>query len=264
MSVDSHSHLFYPEFNDDLPIVIERAAAVGIKMIICSGTDLQTSRQSIELACTFPMVHATIGIHPHEASKAKETDLQAIDALCDREKVVAIGEAGLDFHYDSTDRKTQEKVFSTLLSLARRRNLPIVVHSREAESEALQMLRDHGIRNALFHCFTGTAAIARKIIDAGYHIGVTGIITFKGATVLAETICTLPLDRLLPETDCPYLAPIPFRGKRNEPCHIPLIIKKIAQLFPGNTEKDIENLFINNLQQIFPLVSTGNFDFTGK
>lgn len=239
MFIDSHAHLFFNDYRDDLDEVIGRALDAGVESIITPGTDLATSRESIALAEKYDMVFACVGFHPHDSSKVDGTSLKEIEELSRHPKVVAIGEIGLDYHYNFSTPEKQRKVFALQIEIARRRNLPIVIHSRESEVDTLgiveEILKDDPRQSkGVFHCFPGDVAMAQKVIGWGFCISIPGPVTFPvkpdKPNTMAEVVAGIPMEHILLETDSPYLTPVPFRGKRNEPMHIPLIAGKIAEL----------------------------------
>lgn len=254
MLVDAHAHLDFKEFSPDLDDTVGRAVAERLGIIITSGTDLKSSRAAAALALTYGPVYAVAGIHPHESEKAGPDDLREIENLLSQPKVAGIGEIGLDYHYDLAKKDVQMAVFRTQLALARKKDLPVVIHSRAAEAEALHEVREAGITRALFHCFTGSVETGRAIIAAGYCIGVTGIITFNNPSN-AQLVAQLDPEALVTETDAPFLAPVPKRGKRNEPANIGLVLKKLASLFPGMTEEAMEGVVEKNTRRIFAIQS---------
>jgi TatD DNase family protein len=246
MFIDSHAHLFFKDYEPDLADVLARAKAAGVTDVVNPGTDLETSRQSLALAAAHPMIHPAVGFHPHDAAKADDAALAEIESLSHTPGVVAIGEIGLDYHYNFSPPDVQRAVFAAQILIACDRDLPIIIHSREAEADTFKIVgdivRDHpGWRNTpgrptrgVFHCFPGDAAMARTVIGWGFYVSIPGPVTFPGKpdrpNVMAAVAAEIPLEDMLLETDSPYLTPTPFRGKRNEPSHIPLIARKIAEL----------------------------------
>ncbi len=240
MYVDSHAHLFFDNYGSDLEGVLERSVRNGVQAIVVPGTNLKTSQEAVTLARRFAFLHACVGVHPHEASAVTERDLSAIEELSGSPGIVAIGEIGLDYHYDFSPGERQREIFRNQISLAVKRNLPIVVHTRESMSDAIEIVSD-SVRKfplwspgssgdpsrGVFHCFTGTAEEAQKLFSIGFYVSFPGIVTFKNSPVLG-TLRTIGSERILLETDSPYLAPVPHRGKRNEPSYIPLIAESIA------------------------------------
>ncbi len=238
MFIDSHAHLFYDDYGEELPDVLRRAADAGVEKIIVPGTTLETSKLAVALANKYDSVFACVGFHPHEASKANDKELTEIENLCRKPKVVAIGEIGLDFHYDFSPRDRQREAFRKQIQIAIRFNLPIVVHTRESMDEALEVARELCALNpgwrahqsrGVFHCFSGNAKEAEDLFGMGFLVSYPGIVTFKNSPVI-DTLKNIGLKRVLIETDSPFLAQVPMRGKRNEPAHITYTATKIAEL----------------------------------
>jgi TatD DNase family protein len=234
MLIDTHAHLNFPDYRDQpLADILDRAKAAGVERVINVGTDLETSRVSVELAQEYENIFAAVGIHPHDAANIKEKDLATIyDLAKDNPKVVAIGEIGLDYYRESDEdkKKGQREVFAELITIAKELDLPYIVHSREALSEVLAIVKEHKYPRAVMHCFGEDAVAAQEVIAAGLHLSFTGIVTFKNARNVQEAAKVVPLERLMLETDCPFLAPTPHRGLRNEPAFLADIAKHLAQL----------------------------------
>jgi TatD DNase family protein len=223
--IDTHAHLDDERFRDDLGAVLESARAAGLRRVVTVATTLPSSLASIELAHRFPaLLVAAVGIHPNNAAEAAPGDWDRVAELVDRQGVVAVGETGLDRHWDFTPFALQEDYFARHLALARHKKLPVVIHCREAEEDVLRMLRAdyerHGPVCGVMHSFAGTLATAESCLEMGLHISFAGMLTYKNAQPLREVASRMPLDRLLVETDSPYLAPVPMRGKRNEPAFV--------------------------------------------
>jgi TatD DNase family protein len=220
MWIDSHAHLDFPDFDSDRPDILERARQVGIERILSigSGTGPESLDCAIQLARLFPMLDATVGIHPHEARLASDADFDRLNHLAQDPSVVAWGEIGLDYHYDFSPREIQNTVLLRQLELAAEADLPVIIHTREAEQATIHFLRTHcKNRPGVMHCFSGSRELAESSLELGFFLSFSGILTFPKASRLREIAAQVPLDRLLLETDCPYLAPVPHRGKRNEP-----------------------------------------------
>ena len=249
MFVDSHAHLTSKEFDADRDDVLRRAAEAGVSFIVSPGTDLEDSRRAVEIAEKHEGVFACVGFHPHEAGKADERSLRAMEELSLHPKVVGIGEIGLDYHDPAgVPRRVQQDALRAQLDIARRRDLPVVIHARDANGDTMdiieQAIRENpswrsrtvipgsrsSVPKGVFHCFSGDEALAWRVINLGFAISLPGVVTFKNAGLAAEVASGISAEHLLLETDSPYLAPVPFRGKRNEPMHIPLIAEKIASL----------------------------------
>jgi TatD DNase family protein len=223
--IDTHAHLFDDRFGSDLPAVLDRAAAAGVERAVCIGIDRESSLETVRLANAYPILVAAVGIQPNHAAEAQPGDWDAIVALAQTEpRVVAIGETGLDRYWDRTPFAVQEDYFVRHIDLARRLGKPFVIHCREAEADVVRVLRAefdrHGPIRAVMHSFSGDLATARACLDMGLHVSFAGMITYKTAQDLRDVAKEVPLDRLLVETDCPYLSPVPHRGKRNEPAFV--------------------------------------------
>ena len=236
--IDSHCHIAGQEFAGDLEAVVTRARAAGLQgaLTILAADDDVELRQAAAVQRLWPDVRFSIGIHPHAAGKfagAPDAAARTVDAaLTAQPGARAVGEIGLDYHYDFAPREAQHAVFRVQIALARRHRLPIVIHTREAEDDTFALLAEEqaGDVPVVFHCFTGNTTTARRVLEAGYDLSLAGIVTFPRAVELKEVAAFVPLDRLLIETDSPYLAPVPYRGKRNEPAHVALVAGTVATL----------------------------------
>ena len=219
--IDTHAHLDDDRFAADLPAVLDRAAAAGVVGVLTIGIDLATSRAAVELAARWPRLKAVVGIQPNHVADAQPGDFAEIVALADAANVVGVGETGLDRHWDRAPFSLQEDYFVRHLELARRSDKPVVIHCREAEADVVRVLRAFGgpVRGVL-HSFSGDAATAAACLELGLHVSFAGMLTYKTAEALRAVAAAVPLDRLLVETDSPYLAPVPVRGKRNEPAYV--------------------------------------------
>jgi TatD DNase family protein len=239
--VDTHCHLDFPQFDADRAAVWERARAAGVTALINPGTDLLSSRRAILMAEQYPGIYAAVGVHPHEAASLDEPVLAELRRLAAHPKVVAIGEIGLDYYRDLSPRARQRAAFEAQLELAAELGLPIVVHQREAAADLLAALRPRAGRpepGGVLHAFSGDLAMAQQVVAWGFYIGVAGPLTFTNARQLPEIAGWAPADRLLLETDAPYLTPHPHRGQRNEPAHLRLIAQRLA---------DVRHLPLNRL-----------------
>lgn len=215
---DSHCHLTDERFAEDLDDVLERAWGAGLVGLVTIASDVDDTHAAHLLACRDPRIRSTAGIHPHAAEGAHDADFDVIREIATHPEIVAIGETGLDFHYDNSPRETQRRIFDRHLALAAEAGLPVVVHSRSADDDTAAMIRNAGVRGVL-HCFSGGRALFDTAMDAGWYISFAGLITFRSFDN-AELLCAAPSDRLLLETDSPYLAPVPYRGRRNEPAFV--------------------------------------------
>ncbi len=230
--VDTHAHLHFPEFAGDLEAVLERARAAGVRCMVTIGTDVESSRAAVALAGREPDVWAGVGIHPHAAGLADEAQLAEIERLAAAPRVVAIGETGLDFFRLLSPRDAQERAFRAQLALARRLRKPVLVHCRDAHEETLAILAEVPVGEAggIMHCFSGDAGEARRCLDLGLLISLAGPVTYPKARALPEVAKVVPADRLVVETDCPFLPPQPYRGKRNEPAYLAVTAARVAEL----------------------------------
>ena len=239
MLVDTHAHLNFPQFLGEEEATIRRAGAAGVARIVNVGTNLDVSRRALDLACRHEGVYATAGFHPHDVELADPDGLKTLGRLAGNEKVVAVGETGLDFFRDYAPRPLQERIFRFHIDLALQAELPLVIHSRGAEDRVMDILEAEGGREAggTLHCFGGCADQARRAVDLGFHLGFGGTVTYKGSKSLRVAM-GIPPDRVLLETDCPYLAPVPYRGQRNEPAYV----RQIAEFMAGSTDEPLEGL----------------------
>ena len=243
MFIDSHAHIDGPEFESDRDEIIERARAAGVSVILNVGTGDPHSgafERAVALGQKYDSVYTAIGTHPHDARFYDDKAEQKIKSLVTGERVLAWGEIGLDFHYDNSPRDVQVEVFKRQLRAARECEVPVVIHTREAESETIDILKteyDGAERRGVFHCFSGSKDLAQRALELGFMISFSGIVTFKKADELRDVAQSVPLDRLLIETDCPYLAPIPYRGKRNEPAYVVEVARCLAGIHGVEVEE---------------------------
>ena len=225
---DSHAHLDFRQFNSDREPVIERAQQAGLIGILNVGTDLPSSRAAIALAERYDFIRAAVGVHPHDAQTVTPQVLAELRTLARHPKVVAIGEIGLDYYRDRSPRPAQQRAFASQLDLASELGLPVVVHSRDAHEEVLATLREwNGI--GVLHAYSAGPERLEEVLALGFSIGIAGPVTFPNAHRLRETAAAVPLERLLVETDCPYLTPVPFRGRRNEPAYVSYVVGEVAR-----------------------------------
>jgi TatD DNase family protein len=256
--IDSHCHLAGPEFAEDLDAVIGRARAAGLvhAMVILAADDESELRQAEDVSGRWPDVRFSIGVHPHAAGKCAGDPAAAARqveaAMANQPLTRGLGEIGLDYHYDFSPRDIQQQVFRCQIGLARERRLPIVIHTREADEDTFRILEEEEARDVggVFHCFTGDRAMARRALDAGFHLSLAGIVTFPRALELQEVARMVPLDRLLIETDSPFLAPVPHRGTRNEPAHVVRVAEVVAEL-RGTTAPAVASAALENFRRLF-------------
>jgi len=231
--VDSHCHLDFPDFEGELDDVVARAGNAGVDYMMTICTHVTKFAQVLGVAERYANMWCTVGIHPHNAEKEPDTSAETLMGLADDPKVVAFGETGLDFFYDHSPRERQERAFRAHIRAAREMGLPLVIHTRDADEDMVRILTDEHQKGAfpgVIHCFSSGQALADAVLALGLYVSISGIVTFKTAEALRETVKTVPLDRLLVETDSPYLAPVPFRGKRNEPAYTANTAAKVAEI----------------------------------
>jgi TatD DNase family protein len=259
--IDTHAHLDLPQFDADCAAVVERAQAVGVSVIVNAGADVESSRRAIALAEQYPGVYAAVGVHPHDAKTLDGDALAALRELARRPKVVAVGEIGLDFYRNLSPQDVQRRAFQAQLAWAARLGKPVIVHDREAHTEVVQALTSWvaGLarssltgRVGVLHSFSGDLVMAKRVIDLGFYVSISGPVTYQNARRLAEIVQALPLDRLLIETDCPYLTPHPHRGKRNEPAYVRLVAEKVAEI-KGLALDEVAAMTTANARRLFEL-----------
>ena len=230
MYFDSHAHLTEDCFAQDFDTVVDNMKAASVTDMMEIGFDLPSSEKAVQLAERFDWVHAAVGSHPDDAEQVNEARIAVYRGLCRNPRVKAIGEIGLDYHYEEPGREVQKRAFRMQLALAQELSMPVVIHEREAHEDGLRILEEFPTLRGVFHCFSGSYEMAKELIKRGWYIGFTGVVTFKNARKAVETAANIPLDRILIETDCPYMAPEPFRGRRCDPSLVPYVAKKIADL----------------------------------
>ena len=239
--IDTHAHLNMDVFRRDLREVVGRALQAGVNAVIDVGTDGPSSAKAVENSRSHCSVFAAVGIHPHEASRTGVQGLPVLDKWFDEPKVVALGEIGLDFHYDFSPRDVQIDMFTRQLAMAKEKNLPVIVHSRKATQEVLRAVDGFGdvAWKGVFHCFDGTPRDAAEVLARGFHVSFTGVVTFKNFSN-HETVLRVPLDRLLLETDAPYMTPVPYRGRRNEPYYLRHTAEALAKMYGIEIERLVD------------------------
>ena len=248
--IDSHCHINDKQFNEDLEDVVKNAIDLGVTQLICVGTDIKTSEKAIEISEKFPQVFATCGVHPHDSEKAEKRYVNILEELSSHPKVVAIGEMGLDYFYDFSDRKIQKKIFRDQIELAMDKNLPVVIHNRDSDEDLFNVISDSGLNNGVIHCFASDYQLAEKLINLGLNISFTGMVTFVKS--VQEVVKKIDIEKIMIETDSPYLSPKPFRGKRNEPKNVIKVAEFIAEL----KQIDIDEFcmkMIHNTRKFFNL-----------
>ena len=253
MLIDSHCHLNFPDYKEDLPNVIARALSSGVEMMVSISTRLDEAAPIAKIAETYPQVVYSVGVHPHEVRHYAELSKEELLALAKKPKVVAFGETGLDFFRGRDDEALQKKLFRIHIEVARELKLPVIIHTRSADDETAEILTDEmkkGEFPALIHCFTASKKFAEQVLEMGLYISISGILTFKKAEALRDAVSIVPLERLLLETDAPYLAPQPHRGKRNEPSFITHTAQRLAEL-KGVAPEEIIEITGDNFFKLF-------------
>lgn len=254
--VDSHCHLDFPDYQSDFEAVLERTRE-ALDFVVNIGTDEHTSKRAVELAESHDFIYATVGVHPHDAATVSDVLMDKLHTLAKNPRVVGIGECGLDYcgltpGQEEQEKEAQRRVFSQHIELARELSLPFIVHSRDAYDDLLSILieKGSGVRGVV-HCFLGTPEQAKKFLDLGLYVSFTGIITFKNAAPsLLDTVRQVPLARIMAETDAPFLAPVPYRGKRNEPSYVQEVARKIAEL-KGLSYEEVDSVTTKNARELF-------------
>lgn len=253
MLIDSHAHIDDQKFNEDREAVLENARAAGIEIIINPGADEESSYRAVEMSEKYPIVYATVGIHPHDA---KDYEPQKHDVLlrewAKKDKVVAIGEIGLDYHYDYSPRDIQQDVFIRQMIIAKEVKLPIVIHNRESMEDMVRILKEHFAPEygGIMHSYSGSVEMAEVFLEMGFYLSISGPLTFSNARKLPEVVAMMPLDRLLVETDSPYLTPTPHRGKRNEPAYVRFVAAEIARI-RGISLEEVSEITTENARKVF-------------
>jgi TatD DNase family protein len=256
MLIDSHAHIQGKEYTGEVESVIARARDAGVDKIIAVGGagEMSSNHDAVALANSYENVYATVGMHPHDAKDVGAEELQNLRDLTVHPKVIAVGETGLDYYYSHSAHDVQRRVFMDFINLARATGLPLVVHERDSAHDAAQLLRSEGNGNlrGVIHCFTGNYEAACAYLDLGFYLSFTGIITFKNAESLRDVVRQVPLEKMLIETDSPYLTPVPHRGKRNEPAYVRLVAEAIAKI-KGVSLEEIAQITTGNVRDLFKI-----------
>jgi len=254
MLFDTHAHFDDERFDDDRDEVIRKAHESGVSYILNASSDMDSSRKSMALADKYDFIYAAVGVHPHSAGEMKEDDLEILAGYASHPKVVAIGEIGLDYYYDNSPRDVQKYWFARQIGLAREVGLPVVIHDRDAHEDTLAIIRAEGASEVggVFHCYTGSVEMAKEVLKNNFYIALGGAVTFKNARKLLDVAKFVPEDRLLIETDCPYMTPEPYRGKRNDSGYVRLVAEKIAEL-RGVTFEEIAQITAQNARRLFKI-----------
>ena len=254
MLFDTHAHLNDEAFDRDREALLAALPEKGVGLVMNAGCSLEASRQAVELANQYPWIYAAVGSHPDAADEVNEEVLKEYRKLCKlNPKVKAIGEIGLDYHYEDIPRDIQQKAFRMQMELARELDLPVIVHEREAHEDGMAIVREFPGVTGVFHCYSGSAEMARQLVEMGWYIGFTGVLTFKNARKAVETAASIPLERIVLETDCPYMAPEPFRGKRNDPGYLYRMAQQLAQI-RGITPEEATAVTAENGKRLYRIM----------
>ena len=251
MLFDTHAHLNDPAFDPDREELMESFAAAGVGLVMNAGCSLESSRDIVAMAEKYPWLYASVGSHPDSAAEVCEEVLEEYRKLCKQSsKVKAIGEIGLDYYYEDIPREIQQKAFRMQMELARELDLPVIVHERDAHNDGLAIIKEFPTVKGVFHCYSGSAEMARQLVNLGWYIGFTGVITFKNARKAVETAASIPLDRIVLETDCPFMAPEPFRGKRNDPGYLYRMAERLAEI-RGISVEEVQAITTQNAKRLY-------------
>ena len=250
MIFDTHAHLNDPAFDEDREELISGLPEKGIGFVMNVGCCLDSSKDCIALAEKYPFIYASVGSHPDSAGEVCEELMQTYLEMSKHSKVKAIGEIGLDYYYEGFDREIQIKAFKMQMELARQAQLPVIVHERDAHGDGMDIVRKFPDVTGVFHCYSGAAEMARQLVDLGWYIGFTGVLTFKNARKAVETAASIPLERILLETDCPYMSPEPFRGKRNDPGRLIHMAQKLAEI-RGLSVEEVIAITAENAKRLY-------------
>ena len=250
MLFDTHAHLNDPAFDPDREELLAGLPDKGIGLVMNAGCSLESSREVIQMAEQYHWLYASVGSHPDSADEVNEDVIAAYRQLCHHEKVKAIGEIGLDYHYEDIPREIQQKAFRMQMELAKELDMPVIIHERDAHDDGMRIVKEFPTVKGVFHCYSGSAEMARQLVNMGWYIGFTGVLTFKNARKTVETAASIPLDRIVLETDCPYMAPDPFRGKRNDPGYLYRMAEKLAEI-RGVSVEEIRCITYENGKRLY-------------
>ena len=250
MYFDSHAHYDDERFDEDRDELIASIHEKGVEYIVNAAADIPSCHTSLALAHKYPYIYCSIGVHPHDAKTLDNEKLQELKKLAQEEKVVAIGEIGLDYYYDSSPREEQREWFKKQLELAKELNLPVIIHSRDACQETFDIIMESGVKEGVIHCFSGSSELAKEYVKRGFYIGVGGSLTFKNAKKAVQVVETIGLENILIETDAPYLTPVPHRGKRNDSSYLEYVVAKIAEIKGVSTE-EVSHITCQNAKKLF-------------
>ena len=250
MLFDTHAHMNDEAFDADREEMILGLKEKGIEYVMNVGCSLHSSGDCIAMAETYPFVYASVGTHPDAADEVNEAVIEAYRKMAQHPKVLAIGEIGLDYYYETVPREKQQKAFRMQMELARELKMPVIIHERDAHDDAMRIVKEFKDVTGVFHCYSGSAEMARQLVNMGWYIGFTGVLTFKNARKAVETAQRIPLDRIVLETDCPFMAPEPFRGKRNDPGYLYRMAERLAEI-RGITPEEAQAATLENAKRLY-------------
>ena len=251
MLFDTHAHMDDRAFDEDRAELLKTLPEQGLALVMNPGCSLASSRNVVKIAAEYDYIYAAVGSHPDVADEVNEAVIEEYRTLCKlNPKVKAIGEIGLDYHYEDIPREIQLKAFRMQMELARELDLPVIVHERDAHEDGMAVIREFPEVKGVFHCYSGSAEMARQLVNMGWYIGFTGVLTFKNARKAVETAASIPLDRIVLETDCPFMAPEPYRGKRNDPGYLPRMAEKLAEI-RGISVEDVHRITFENGKRLY-------------
>ncbi|MBR2937408.1 MAG: TatD family hydrolase [Oscillospiraceae bacterium] len=250
MLFDTHAHLNDPAFDPDREELMNGLAAKGIGYVMNAGCSLRSSRDIVKMAEAYPWLYGSVGSHPDSADEVNEEVIEEYRKLCRHEKVKAIGEIGLDYYYEDIPRDIQKNAFRMQMALAKELDMPVIIHEREAHDDGMRIVKEFPTVTGVFHCYSGSAEMARQLVKMGWYIGFTGVLTFKNARKAVETAASIPLDRIVIETDCPFMAPEPYRGKRNDPGYLPRMAEKLAEI-RGISPEEAARITTENAKRLY-------------
>jgi len=256
MFFDTHAHLDDEQFTEDRVDVISRLREAGVELVINVGCNMQSSLKSVEITKEYDFIYGAVGIHPHDASDLNEESLGQLRELAREPRIVAVGEIGLDYYYDYSPRELQKKCFREMIGMAKELKLPIIIHDRDAHEDTLKIVKEEKANEVggVFHCYSGSWEMAKEVMKLGFYMAIGGAVTFKNAKKVVEVAQEIPLDHLLIETDCPYLAPVPYRGKRNEPAYVSKVAERIAEI-KGISIEEVAKATLENGKRLFGLTN---------
>ena len=250
MLFDTHAHLNDPAFDPDRAELLSGLPNQGIELVLNAGCSLKSSYDCIALAEHYPFIYASVGSHPDAADEVNEAVIEEYRKLCKHDRVKAIGEIGLDYYYEDIPREIQLRAFRMQMELARETGMPVIIHERDAHQDGMTVVKEFPTVTGVFHCYSGSAEMARQLVNLGWYIGFTGVLTFKNARKAVETASSIPLEQIVLETDCPFMAPEPFRGKRNDPGYLYRMAEKLAEL-RGISVDEVHSITTANAKRLY-------------